>query len=336
MKTFLLISFCIGFLTTQAQISSSCELPSVLQAYYDKDVKEIASKRIFAQDSPYSDSIEIPQNYQDTIWEGLAAIFNVTGIPERDSVFDFYCIHQYVCYHVYNTIFIRVDPSYPWTSPWASLETHTGNPDIDNLTTQYGFTVTNYWSAYDVVTLETEQNINTKALCLLISEIEGVVYAEISPYYGDGNEINYEKIGNDRYYDFVVGFGDCPSGCTSSRTFKFKVFEDCSVQYWGTVDYITGGDQIPPPTNCMITERKQMNKISAINLYPNPTDEYIIPETNFDIFNYHITNVLGEILRTGVCENNSPIFVKDLNKGVYFLRILDNNTQLVVKKFIRN
>src|ERR1035437_4640516 len=93
-KLHLLIILIVCIQTTKAQIPSSCIAPPVLQTHYDADIKHLALKRIFNQNSPYKDSIKVPQNYQDTISQGLAAIFNLTSVIQRDSVFDNYCIHR--------------------------------------------------------------------------------------------------------------------------------------------------------------------------------------------------------------------------------------------------
>ena len=116
---FILLAVCIQ--TTKAQIPSSCMVPFALQTHYDADVKHLALKRIYYQNSPYKDSITVPQNYQDTIWQGLAAIFNLTSVIQRDSVFDKYCIHQDVSYFVNHQIYVGVDLAYSWTQQWQNL-----------------------------------------------------------------------------------------------------------------------------------------------------------------------------------------------------------------------
>jgi hypothetical protein len=122
-KLHLLIILIVCIQTTKAQIPSSCIAPPVLQTHYDADIKHLALKRIFNQNSPYKDSIKVPQNYQDTISQGLAAIFNLTSVIQRDSVFDNYCIHQDVSYFVYHQIYVGVDPAYSWTQQWQNLNT---------------------------------------------------------------------------------------------------------------------------------------------------------------------------------------------------------------------
>lgn len=252
-KLLLFITVIICVHTINAQIPSSCIVPQVLQTYYDGDVKHLALKRIFAQQAPYIDSINVPQNYQDTIWQGLAAIFNLTPVIERDSVFDNYCIHHEASNFIYHSIYVAVDTTYNWTQQWQNLNTTTGITSLDNLLSTYGFTITSFSTfGSNYATLTTTQNINVIPLCDSIETFSGVLYSEPNPPIGFGNEIIYNKVGNDRFYDFTVGYGDCPSGCTGQHTFKFKVYNNCSVDYLGIFDNFDPNG-LPAPINCNIT-----------------------------------------------------------------------------------
>src|SRR5688572_24541980 len=136
MKNILLASavFLLSF-PLFSQVPSDCTAPNNLVTAYQEDVKDLALKRIRALNSADTSQIVIPAIYQDTIWRGLAAIFNALSIPARDSVFDIYCIHNSSTFHktIYKAIYVKVDTSYAWTHPWANLTTTTGNTPLDNL-----------------------------------------------------------------------------------------------------------------------------------------------------------------------------------------------------------
>ncbi|OFX59922.1 MAG: hypothetical protein A2046_03340 [Bacteroidetes bacterium GWA2_30_7] len=337
-KTLLYIIFIVCIQTINAQIQSSCEVPQVLQTFYEKDVKHLALKRITEQQSPFKDSIVIPQSYQDTIWEGLSAIFNLTTVPDRDLVFDNYCIHQYVS-KIYHTIYVKVDTSYSWTHQWKNLNITTGISALDSLLANYGFTINSYWSSYNIAILYTAQNININPLCDSIEYFSGVIYSEPSGIYGDGDEIIYTKAGTEKFYDFVIGFGDCPAGCTSTRTFKFKVSDDCSVDYLGIFDNISYGDIFPMPTNCNITTNIENNSnVRNFNIYPNPSKDFINIESNYSSYtNYSITNLYGQILKTGDLKKELKILVKDFTSGIYLIQFYNqSNNEFVNLKFIKN
>jgi hypothetical protein len=64
--------------------------------------------------SPDTALVAIPQQWQDTIMDGLAATCNAVSIPERDTVFNFYCVHDLASSGIFITkeIKVFVDTSY--------------------------------------------------------------------------------------------------------------------------------------------------------------------------------------------------------------------------------
>jgi hypothetical protein len=235
MKSFIFLFFVLASIQTlNAQIPSSCNVLPVLQTYYDRDVKHLALKRIYNFNAPAMDSITIPQNYQDTVWQALAAIFNLNNNSARDTVFDIYCIHQSVSSYIFYQISVQLESSCSWLQNWQNLITTTGIPALDTMLSSYGFTVTQFYPAYNDAILTTSQTINVRPLCDSVETFGGVVYAEPRSIMGDGDEVRYSKTGSNQSLDFVIGYGDCSSGCIGSLTFHFGVNENCDVQYFGS------------------------------------------------------------------------------------------------------
>ncbi|MBI4645419.1 MAG: T9SS type A sorting domain-containing protein [Bacteroidia bacterium] len=307
-----------------AQIQSSCTVPTVLQNYYDADVKQLALKRIFEQQSPYKDSIIIPQNYQDTIWQGLAAIFNLTSISERDSVFDNYCIHHDASIYLFNSIYVKVDTLYSWTTQWVHMQTVTGYTELDNFIANYGFSISNYWNSLNVAILTTTQNINLLPFCDSIESYSGIVYSERIPMNGGGNEITYIKSGNIRFYYFTLGLGDCPSGCTEFHSFRFQVQNDCSVTYLGIYSTAT---YLPVPINCNITtEVKNEKENISFKIYPNPAVNFcnIILRGGY-IQKAELLSLVGRTVLIKYETNLNNLDVSGIPAGIYFLRLYSGN-----------
>jgi hypothetical protein len=272
-KLLLILSFPF-FLHLYSQVPSDCTVSAALLGAYDEDVKDLALKRIQDLHAADTGSITISQIYQDSIWHGLAAIFNAFSVPARDSIFDVYCIHNWSTFTktICTAINVGVNPSYSWTHPWANLVTTTGNISLDNLLSAYGFIVTYYFQPIDIATLRTSQSLNLNPLIDSIETFSGVNFAERNCGAGDANVITYNMIGNEQFFDFTLGWGDCPSGCTTSYTWKFKVnYSSCMVYYLGA--FLSGGiDPWPLPTNCHITSNTGLNdtKTTDIGIYPNP------------------------------------------------------------------
>lgn len=277
------------------QNPSSCCTPSVLRTNYDADVKHLAFNRIVDYNIPYKDSVEIPQIWQDTIWGGLSAIFNLINVPERDTVFDLYCIHQYPS-SLNHQIYVSVDTSYGWTQNWQSLNTTTGISALDSLLAEYGFTITAFsYFAGNIATLTTNQNINVQPICDSIETFVGVNFSEPKPYIGDGDHIKYYKVGNEKYYEFSIGWGDCASGCTERRFYTFKVYSDCSVKFMGSTGSISA---FPVPLNCNITSSISTTVNASICLGDSiflQGDYQTLPGIYHDIY-YGCDSILTTIL----------------------------------------
>lgn len=314
---------CVDYVN--AQIPSNCDVSSILQEYYDRDVKHLALKRIYEQQSPAIDSIIIPQNYQDTIWTALAAVYNLTNFPPRDTVFDIYCIHQYSSFYIFYSIYVSIEPTCPWLQQWKNLITTTGIPALDSLLSIYGFTVTYYSNYLNVATLTTSQTLNVRPVCDSIETFDGVAYSEPKPTDGDGDKINYTKIGTDRFFDFVIGYGDCLCGCTGSLTLKFQVYEDCSVQYLGSIFDPDLNYSFPSPVNCNISlDLEDVKNNNGFRIFPNPVSNILNIGTDLSTsINYLIINHFGQTVASGQITNEFSISTDDLPNGMYFLILND-------------
>ncbi len=142
MKLFLLAS-CTLFISicSFAQVQSNCVASEEFKAEYKKDVEYLALVRIYEVQSPDTNQIVVPQSWQDTIMNGLAAIYNTGTQLEADSVFTWYCFH--------NNMPDYFLPSGQW--PDSSIVEAKMNGDyylewttdaeIVNLTGQYGFEI---------------------------------------------------------------------------------------------------------------------------------------------------------------------------------------------------
>jgi len=322
-----------------AQIPSNCDVLPVLQSFYDRDVKHLALTRIYDQQSSAMDSINIPQSYQDTVWQAMAAVFNLTDIPARDTVFDFYCIHQYSSNYIFYNIYVSIEPTCTWLQQWQNLIITTGVPALDTLLSTYGFTITHYWTSLNVATLTTNQTINVRPVCDSIATFNGVVYSEPQPTIGLGDEINYTKTGINRFLDFVIGYGDCMSGCTGFLTLKFQIYEDCSVQYFGSILIPASGYSFPPPVNCNITMNVESGKNNnGFRVFPNPVDNILnIQIDQVAIINFSVINSLGQTMKTGQILKEAVISMENLAAGIYSLRLYETQSQKsVATKFIKN
>ena len=328
-NSFLTILLFLGMsVTIQAQVPSSCSPDPVLLEHYTKDVKHLTLTRIFEVQSPYMDSIEIPVIFEDTIWQPLAAIFNASEIPERDSVFDIYCIHQIVSNVYFETMAVLIDTACPWYDNWANYVITTGVPEIDRVFDKYMYEVSCFHNNTRWAFLELYQSLNIIALGNWLSSFDWIEDTEPSGYLGDGSNILYTPMTDGWDVAFELGYGDCWNGCQATRTYDFHVYPDCSVAFQGATTQGHLGLPLPDPTNCMITGiHSDLNERPALKLYPNPASDEVMIETAEGSFStYAILSVTGKILQEGTLLQNEPLHVGMLDPGIYFI-ILENKEQ---------
>ncbi|NQY31471.1 MAG: T9SS type A sorting domain-containing protein [Flavobacteriaceae bacterium] len=79
-----------------------------------------------------------------------------------------------------------------------------------------------------------------------------------------------------------------------------------------------------------VTEVELSNK--KINLFPNPTTNFIQISGLSKKENYKIYNILGVEIKKGEISNNEKIKIKNFSNDLYFLKLENGNTL----KFIKN
>lgn len=316
-----LLLFCLPF-ASWAQIPSDCTIPSVLRDAYDRDVKGMAIKRMQAQNSPDNALIEIPATVQDSILEGMAAIFNLSNeLPEADSVFNRYCVHDNFSSPALLGFIVGVDTDSPIAQAWAQGTTLTGNAILDNLLTTYNFTLQNYFN-FGAGVLYTDQYLNLFALAdSITASVPGTSYAEPDYIIGNAGRINYstDEAGN-RLYEFRYEWNDCFDGCDNFYSWFFTVATDCSVTFTGTDEGgFFGIENLPAPTDCQLTtDVKTPNLFPDFRLFPNPVGNTLrwqaAPDTGF----WQIHNTQGQLVQRGSWSSGS-VNVAQWPAGLYYL-----------------
>jgi hypothetical protein len=320
----------------QAQVPSDCTVPQELATVYESDIKDMAVRRMYQLQSPDTAYISIPQSWTDPIAEGLAAIFNATSIPERDTIFNLYCVHDNTSpMQIYNEIMMRVDTSYPWTDEWQNLNPITGNAIIDALVMKYDLSVSDfyYWSIGDYAILQTDSFLNIYALMDSLKQVPGIISGEPNSIIGNAGQIIYSYSGGTRYYDFYFEFNDCIAGCSNYRMWKYKVNTDCSVEYLGYIEGGWPGIPFPPPLNCNvfppITNIPENNQ-NQLQAYPNPTSGILTIEGLAG--KIELYNSWGTLIQTSM---GNTLDLSPVAKGIYIVRILDEQGRVYSSKVVK-
>jgi len=74
------------------------------------------------------------------------------------------------------------------------------------------------------------------------------------------------------------------------------------------------------------------NLSSKVNIYPNPSAEYIQISNITSIKKYTIYNILGKKIISGEVNQNQKIDIIGLNSGVYFLQVENWKVTKFIKK----
>jgi hypothetical protein len=332
MKKNILLFFLICTIAVKAQVPSSCSVPTALWTHYERDIKNLTLKRMYQMQTPDTALIHMPHAWTDTVAEGLAAIFNASSIPEVDSIFNLYCVHDVNdVYIAGNSIMVRVDLNYPWAQAWQNLSSMTGNAFIDTMMVRYDLQVTGFynWTIGDYAILETDSIWNVYALTDSLETEPGVISGELNGMIGGAGHMSYNTIGADRYYEFYFEFNDCFDGCDNYHNWRFRVGPDCSVQYLGFIDWGFFGIQpLPPPLNCNTFVSVKENISSSFTVYPNPAVTATTVTLKNKLQNKPVLllyNVEGKEVKhiTGVTQSEINIEISDLNQGLYIFRIYD-------------
>jgi hypothetical protein len=348
-----IVLFLFVFRGAYAQITSDCTVPPSLVSRYENDVKYLALIRMYQLQLPDTVLIDVPQVYQDTIWHGLAAIYNLGTQLSADSVFDLYCIHAEVNHHSGipskashgSSIMMKVDTGYAWTDAWSVAgQTWTGYQELDDFLSQYGFQMTTYlcnsgpeylnnWAI-----LESPHVVNVKAFGDSLEKFDGLLYAnyEYSGSVGDGNTISYSGSDTAQYYAFRLGWGDCPSGCTSSRIWYYRVGKKCTV----TLDSIKsfGSDSFPVPPNCDPVGLSVLARQNQMKIFPNPAGDFLIIEKDSreavrpDF--YLLSDMQGRVMLTGKFKRQAKLSFKGFAPGIYLLKIIEDAGVSIYRKVV--
>jgi Secretion system C-terminal sorting domain len=75
-----------------------------------------------------------------------------------------------------------------------------------------------------------------------------------------------------------------------------------------------------------------IDKVSGINIYPNPSSDFVVISGLENIAHYTIFDILGKETLSGSIANNEKINIQNLNSGMYFLRLENDVTTKFIKK----
>lgn len=335
LKIIIAIAISILNIHGNCQVISSCNIATELYDAYSWDISKLALSRIYEIHSPYQHSISIPDDFKDPIWAGLAAIYNAHTLPERDSIFDIYCIHNEDCFCCPSQLVVKVeiDPSYEWTMHWQNSEIQTGYEELDEFLFQFNFEVGGGFSGNEVA-LTTPDYINLIPFMDSLRKFNGIENVEEESLECCHNKIYYNQLSNKKIFTFYLGFGDGMMDCYSYYSWTFEVDNDCKVEL---TNVIHNKNSFDDPSwkikNCYITSDIPEDKIETdcpLFMGPNPTNDFISfkAESNYN-YTLWIYDSMGKNILTKAFVGHINISLNNYEPGIYYVRAHCSFTNMI-------
>lgn len=312
----------------QQPVASSCDAPDSILNLYNDDANRLALQQTFFVQSPDTNNIRISTALSDTFLKALIAVYNASIIPARDTVVElitsftdsgeFKGIHSDPYSPSLRHLYMQVNPQLPWIQQVQQQNFPTGNDTIDSLISNYAllFTFEQYATNYYFAIINADSNYNMIAIANLVKYLPGVYQPTPgSISVGGDYPLQIEGEITPNYVDLVYTYkwGDCPSGCIWSRSWEFKVYYDCSVEFVRSYGMPLGF----PPSDGIATPQDGQSLI----VYPNPFADYIEIHGLSGNISYEVYNTIGQKCGEGKTSNSRITDLDKLAAGTYWLHI---------------
>ncbi len=228
--TLLLLALLATTTILSAQLPDSCGGSTLVRRHYENTAKIIALRQMLG-DSALADSVYIPATLYNPILNALAAVYNATQFPERDTVTTCLDIQSSPTPVYPFSIIVTSDTTNIWARKLYQGAYPSGDPTIDALLVNYQLDLVDS-SKFEQFsfTFETKELLNTLALAALFDSIPGT-HAVPNSFIGGSNNITLDTVAEGTTLTYTVKWGDCPAGCINNRSWTFLIKPDCSVTF---------------------------------------------------------------------------------------------------------
>ncbi len=270
---------------------SNCIATGSMENNYRNDVYKLAIKRVNDINSPWKDSVVIPSLYRDSIAIALYAMQNMQASAIKDTIQALFGIFNSNSYYAADSLHIAsagepytytykiktlrivVFNTASWAGDWSSDNyNNTSSLEINNLINRFNLQVSaasaQIYPDKRIYNIISPVALNIQALRNQFLFIAGTANCDLIPYF-DGNSMDVDIVNADVLLTYMIRCGDCPSGCTYGRIWKFRINtgSDCSVtylsdQYWGLAVFSPElrGDCIDAVVPVILTSIKAFKK----------------------------------------------------------------------------
>ena len=154
-----------------------------------------------------------------------------------------------------------------------------------------------------------EARIENESAILSWNSVEGATYYDV--YYGD------QRLGSTQQTEAKIGLPEPGEYCFTVRA--------------GNIAGVSGSSNV-----ACVTYGESVEELNAsFNIYPNPVNDRLYIETEVEIEKVEIYTITGVLVYNEQCTmNNLQLDVTNLNSGVYFVKVVTDNGE-IVKRFVK-
>jgi len=233
MKKFALL-ICLAAFVSCVETPAEIELPkysiddliplndSTRSLYYN-DAAYIEFRQLIQDSTKRYDQIKLQEQNIISHYEDLLNIYNNSYSISNSFFENISSIHTFDAYTLHH-LHASVDTNKVWVEEWLNGSAYTGIVGIDSLIKNYDIEVSfSYESSggYNF-TLKTQMPINYFALKTKLEKTGEFRYVAPDIIIGGGRGI-YLVGGNQKLYEYILAWGDCPSGCIYSHYWEIEV-----------------------------------------------------------------------------------------------------------------
>ena len=103
---------------------------------------------------------------------------------------------------------------------------------------------------------------------------------------------------------------------------------------YSVIAQYAGGASLPVGVVVTTGDSVDENEV-VFGVYPNPAESVLNIRTNAASFEYQMINSMGQVVMSGTANENAELNVSELNRGVYFLKVVANGSAQVERVVIR-
>jgi hypothetical protein len=321
-------------------VPSNCTAKDSIVKIWKKSADKLAVRRSVYTGNTYKDSVAINKQLSSFYLKALLAVYNATALAARDTIMVAPIVADYYIPYDLNSIIVGGDSSKLWVKNLRDSVFPCGNQAIDQLLSKHYLKRVGYSYGYIfpfnlsiTFSFRTDTNCFINRLCDKFNGLyqQGVTSSQPNnENRSDGFNITDSVNTNFTELTYSYGWGGCMIPCMYRRYWKFRVYNNCSVEYKGSY-----GQALP--FNPFSALKDNGIKVPEIKFYPNPVSEKLKIESSVILnANINLFNSMGVWLKElKLNEGKAEMDLSHLANGIYFLQVLEGGKLVVNTKIIK-